>query len=96
MDDTGHAALVPLTLAAHQALQDDATAPAAMLYFERLPDHGGTLAWSGLDRILLDADRALHVRIAAAKLRPKDGRPDEVEALVFDPDTHPALRNALQ
>lgn len=92
-DDTE--TLLALTQAAHAGLARDATAPAALRLFSALPEQGGSVAWTAIDRVLLDESRALHVRIAAAAVRPVLRRPPEIEALLTDPRTHPLLREAL-
>jgi hypothetical protein len=92
-EDTATA--LALTQAAHEGLLRDATAPAALRLLERLPEQGGSVAWSAIDRVILDEERALHVRVLAATVRPAHRRPAEVEALATDPRTHPHLRAAL-
>lgn len=90
------ATLARLSLEAYPALEDDRTAHAAILFLSSLPDRGGDLGAVSLDDVILDARRPLHLRIAAARVRPAEGRPQAIEDLASSPATHPALREALR
>jgi hypothetical protein len=97
-DEESGGTLAQLTLKAYPALEDDRTAYAAILFLAALLERGGVVSPVGgaaLDGVILDAKRPLHLRIAAARIRPAAGRPQRVEALASDPATHPALREAL-
>ena len=48
-----------------------------------------------LDDVILDPMRPLHVRTAAARIRPKGSRSQDMMDLQASPETHPALRRAL-
>lgn len=89
------AVIARLTLKAYPALEDDRTAYAAILFLANVPDRGGAAGAAALDDVILGRKRPLHLRIAAARIRPAAGRPDAVTALATDPATHPALREAL-
>lgn len=87
--------LSQLALRALAALRNDTTATAATLFLARLPDSGGAITATALDEVIGDPQRPLEVRVAAARVRPKAGRPALIEALAKNPSTHPALREAL-
>jgi hypothetical protein len=90
------AVIARLALRASAALAHEGAAPGAILFLSRLPDRGGAGAVAELDEVIVDPERALHVRIAAAHIRPRADRPGALRALAEDPGTHPALREALQ
>jgi hypothetical protein len=70
-------------------------AQAAILYLSLLPDRGGADADEGFDEVILDEERPLLVRLAAARARAPEGRPEALQRLAEDAHTHPALRRAL-
>ncbi|MDA1194727.1 MAG: hypothetical protein O2894_06040 [Planctomycetota bacterium] len=94
--DTLAGPLAELTLAAIGVLENDAAAPAALLFLRSVPGGVPALAVHALDKVILERGRPLHVRIAAAEARPEAGRPERLRALAEDPGTHPALRAALR
>jgi len=89
-------AILRLTNATTAALEDDAAAAGAILFLSRLPDGVDRRTAVSLDGVISDPSRPLRVRIAAARLRPKEGRPQRVSDLIEDPLVHPALRDALK
>ena len=90
------AAIDDLTIKAHAALALDAVAPAAIVFLERLPGGVDRLSARALDKVILDRERPLHIRLAAARARPAEGRPDTLARMAQDANTHPALREALK
>ncbi len=93
--DVELALLGALAEVAHQALPDDRAAFGALQVLEQLPDHGGLLVLSALDRLIQSSTRPLALRVEAARVRPKQGRPAEIDALEQSASVHPALRAAL-
>jgi hypothetical protein len=86
---------LPLVEAASvQGLADDGAGPAAVLFFESLPDRGGEKAAAGLDVVVLDSTRPMALRVQAAKARPRP-LPDILLRLAADPATPSPLRSAL-
>ena len=89
-------AIADLALVGLPLLDDDVAAPAVAFYLGSMPEGVDRTTARALDKVILDANRPIHVRVAAAQARPKDGRPEKVEALAADPATHPQLRRALR
>lgn len=98
LEDAGEldlALLGALAEVAHRALEDDRAAFGALRVLEQLPDHGGLLVISALDRLIQNNARPLSLRVEAARVRPRQGRPAELDALEQSASVHPALRAAL-
>ena len=89
-------ALLQLKHHAYLALLDDATAPTAILFLSRLPEGGGADAALALDAVIRNVKRPLLLRLAAARARLPEGRAAANQAVIDDPMTHPALRDALR
>jgi hypothetical protein len=49
-----------------------------------------------MDALVTDAYRPLHLRVLAARLRPREGRPETLTRLADDPATPAPLRDALR
>ena len=88
--------IADLSLGAIPLLADDLAAPAVAFFLGEAPEGIDRTTARALDKVILDKNRPIHVRIAAAQARPKDGRPDAVNALATDGTTHPQLRKALK
>lgn len=89
-------AIADLALVGLPLLDDDVAAPAVAFYLGSMPEGVDRTTARALDRVILDGTRPIHVRVAAAQARPKDGRPEAVAALANDAGTHPQLRRALR
>jgi hypothetical protein len=89
-------AILRLTNATTRALEDDDAALGAILFLARVPDGVDKRTALSLDGVIVDSTRPLQVRIAAARIRPKDGQSRRITDLIADPMTHPALRDALK
>ncbi len=84
-----------LILAGRGGLDDNKTAPAVIAFLNAYPHSPGPAAVAALDAAILDSERPLHIRVAAAKARPMEKRSAKVDALAEDTDTHPMLRAAI-
>lgn len=94
--DEAQGALADLALRGLPLLADDDAAPAVAFFLGLVAERSGLMVTRALDRVILDAKRPVHVRAAAARARPKDGRPEAIDTLAADPATPPELRQALK
>lgn len=85
-----------LTNATTVALEDDRAALGAILFLSRVPDGVDRRTALSLDSVIVDPTRPLTIRLAAARIRPAEGRSKRVRELSADAATHPALRDALK
>ncbi len=88
--------ITDLSVKALKALEDNTAAPAAIAFIAALEDGVGKLTARALDNVILDPLRPIHIRAAAARARPTEGRPETVSRLATDAKTHPTLRAALR
>lgn len=96
LDDAAAPDVATLRKAAvDQGLASDAEAPAALAFLAVLPLGADLAALDAIDDVIADAARPLHVRIAAARVRPREGRGPRLWLLADDAATHPLLREAL-
>ena len=84
-----------LILAGRGALEDNTAAPAVIAFLDAYPHSPGPAAVAALDATILDAERPLHIRVAAARARPTEKRSSKIDALAVDESTHPLLRAAI-
>jgi hypothetical protein len=85
-----------VALAVREGVDDDASSAAAILLLAAQPGAGGPDALGRLDALVSDAYRPLHLRVLAARVRPREGRPESIARLADDPATPAALRDALR
>lgn len=71
-------------------------AEAAVLYLGSLRDRGGIEGVNLLERLVLDLERPMELRLAAAHALPVAARPHAAAALAKQIGAHPALRAALR
>ena len=99
MDGAGEDAaevILHLTNATTAAIEDDRAALGAILFLSRVADGVDKRTGLSLDSVIADSTRPLSIRLAAARVRPAEGRSKRVRELTEDPGTHPALRDALK
>ena len=94
-EESEESVLELLILAGRGGLDDNKTAPAVIAFLDTYPHSPGPSAVAALDATILDPERPLHIRVAAAKARPAEKRSSKIDALATDADTHPLLRAAI-
>jgi hypothetical protein len=82
--------------AAAAGVEDDETAGAALLFLDALADRGGEPGIKARERVLLAGARPVHLRVLAGRGIAPDQRSEAVRRLAENPETHPAVREALR